>query len=331
MTGETTMGNESQTIAVVQAYRLISYEAIKQALSEARSIYEVKEIRDKAEAIRLYARQAKDTKLEAEAIEIRLRAERKAGQMLIQMRDAGLLAKHGDNRHNLEVPDRNLLTLSDIDITKKQSAEWGDLADLLEDEFKARLEKVREAKVGLSATSVIRMANISANSEHGQSDGIEIESDRWHTPSPIIELARQLMGEIDLDPASNASAQETVKASRFYTRDNDGLAQRWKGHVWLNPPYSQPLISQFVDKLIQEYALRVSEAVVLVNNATDTEWFQKLAAAGAVMFSRSRIQYSRPGDEQTGSPRQGQALFYLGQKTATFRSLFSDLFYSVNL
>ena len=63
-----------------------------------------------------------------------------------------------------------------------------------------------------------------------------------------------MLGEIDLDPASNAIAQQTVRASNYFTRDDDALAKPWEGRVWLNPPYAQPLINQFVQKLVGEFA-----------------------------------------------------------------------------
>jgi DNA N-6-adenine-methyltransferase (Dam) len=71
----------------------------------------------------------------------------------------------------------------------------------------------------------------------------------WYTPAKYIALAREVMGSIDVDPASNAIAQETVQAATFYTVDDDGLTKEWRGRGWLNPPYNQPEISQFTDKL----------------------------------------------------------------------------------
>ena len=51
----------------------------------------------------------------------------------------------------------------------------------------------------------------------------------WYTPAYIIEAARKTMGTIDLDPASSVIANETVKATTFYTIDDDGLIKEWGG------------------------------------------------------------------------------------------------------
>ena len=72
----------------------------------------------------------------------------------------------------------------------------------------------------------------------------------WYTPPQFIESARLVMGSIDTDPASNPIANATVKATRFFTKDEDGLKQKWEGNVWMNPPYAQPLVARFAEKLV---------------------------------------------------------------------------------
>ena len=66
-----------------------------------------------------------------------------------------------------------------------------------------------------------------------------------YTPAKEVEAAREVLGTIDLDPASNPQAQETVKAEKFFTEDDDGLSKEWDGNVWLNPPYHRALQACF--------------------------------------------------------------------------------------
>lgn len=65
-----------------------------------------------------------------------------------------------------------------------------------------------------------------------------MKDNEWYTPSLYIEAARQVMGGIDLDPASCAVADQTVKATNYFSQEEDGLAQTWHGRVWCNPPFS---------------------------------------------------------------------------------------------
>jgi hypothetical protein len=58
----------------------------------------------------------------------------------------------------------------------------------------------------------------------------------WFTPTEIVEAARQVLGRIDIDPASCAKAQEVIQAGLFFTEAENGLAQKWRGRVWLINP-----------------------------------------------------------------------------------------------
>src|SRR5207247_1394413 len=65
-------------------------------------------------------------------------------------------------------------------------------------------------------------------------------SDEAYTPPWLIDAARDVLGAIDLDPASCAKAQTVVCAATWYGEADNGLAQHWRGRMWLNPPYSDP-------------------------------------------------------------------------------------------
>ena len=152
------------------------------------------------------------------------------------------------------------------------------------------------------------------------------EDDEWFTPPDIIEKAREALGGIDLDPASHAIAQATVRAKTFFTAADNGLDRPWSGRVWLNPPFNRTLLSLFAEKLVAEYASgAVEQAILLTYDYTDVGWFHAAArAAQVICFPSGRIHFLAPSGEEN-SPRQGQALFYFGRDDVAFRRTFADV------
>lgn len=147
-------------------------------------------------------------------------------------------------------------------------------------------------------------------------------SDTWNTPARFVELARTVMGGIDLDPASNDAAQAVVGAARYYTAETDGLAQQWTGRVWMNPPYSKALIGPFVQKLISELiAERCTECVVLVNARPGSAWYQNLARFFVRCDIRKRIMFWRP-DKAPSAGRCDSTIFYFGPNARRFKATF---------
>lgn len=173
-------------------------------------------------------------------------------------------------------------------------------------------EKPTPAQVEEAKAKLPHVANNSGNNE-------------WYTPPEFIQAARDVMGEIDLDPASSEVANETVGADRFFTEEDNGLSKPWSGRVWMNPPYAQPLCSQFCERVSKAYAdSEIESAIVLVNNATETRWFQgMLEKASAVCFLLGRVKFLRP-EGLAGAPLQGQAILYFGEHGERFLEVFSQ-------
>lgn len=149
----------------------------------------------------------------------------------------------------------------------------------------------------------------------------------WYTPIKYIELARKVMGSIDLDPASSEAANEIVKAGQYFTMENDGLIQEWFGNVWLNPPYTQPLIVKFSEAVIEKFeSKKINQAIVLVNNATETGWGQKLLKyCSLVCFVNGRIKFIDKNKKSLGTPLQGQMILYFGKNTKKFQEEFKKV------
>jgi integrase len=149
------------------------------------------------------------------------------------------------------------------------------------------------------------------------------ESKEWYTPARIAELARELMGAIDLDPASSDEAQQTIGASRHYTAADNGLAQPWYGRVYLNPPYGD-MVRAFTARLVASYdAGDVSEAIALLPARPDTQWFQPLYRF-PICFWRGRVRFNRAGGQPAGSAPFPTVIVYLGSQIERFASLFGD-------
>jgi phage N-6-adenine-methyltransferase len=155
------------------------------------------------------------------------------------------------------------------------------------------------------------------------------DADAWFTPPDYIDCVRRVMGGIDLDPFSSDTANEIVGATHILTIDKSAFDIPWEFgrgvRVFMNPPYSQGLCRRAVERFIEQYEeKRFVEAIVLVNNATDTRWFKALVAhCDAVCFTSHRISFWNADRKSMSGNTRGQAFFYFGRKQATFRSVFA--------
>ena len=143
----------------------------------------------------------------------------------------------------------------------------------------------------------------------------------WYTPKIYMDAVHEVMGGIDLDPASCMDANNVVQATKFYSETDDGLSQAWEGRVFLNPPYGKGG-PPFVEKLYNSIGSSVPEAIVLLNSrATETDWFQP-CFQGVLCFTDHRIDFNSP-EEKKNSSTHGSVFVYFGKNKKKFAEVFS--------
>jgi phage N-6-adenine-methyltransferase len=274
----------------------------------------LKEARDQTKHIAEWYHE-RGAKLEAQnqIAEGRLRLERKLGAVCRDMEK-----NVGGRPPKVETDDlvASVSTLGDVGITGRQSSIWQKVAKLQQKLFDDRVAEAQENGLELTTTYVLR------GKEPGQPINWASESVEWYTPKEYIEAARSALGAIDLDPASNKHANKTVRAAKFFAREDNGLEQPWPGRVWLNPPYGEEGTDRWVIKLIEEYtAGRTAAAILLVNAVTDRKWFAPLFEQ-AICFTDHRIEFYTPEGEPQ-SPVSGNAFVYFGSERKAFKEHFT--------
>lgn len=135
-----------------------------------------------------------------------------------------------------------------------------------------------------------------------------VSSDEWYTPKELINA----LGNFDLDPCAPMNPLWKT-ANTMYNKNDDGLSKEWKGRVWLNPPYSRPLIEQFIQKMAEH-----NNGIALLYNRCDSKMFQDIIfeKAKAILFMRHRIKFYKPDGTVGGSPGCGSILIAFGDNNA---------------
>lgn len=282
-------------------------DRVDAVLSTITTVEEAKDMLDKAAAMSAYAERLKA------GIEIErpislgvLKIKAKIGELM----PAKSPGERGQGRGKKESSKE---ALPDLDFTKPTIAAYRKLA-ANQDRLQEYYESIDDVPTQTDFLRHVAGAHVDKNSGENE----------WYTPEPYIAAARQVMGGIDLDPASSADANMVVQSAAFFDEDANGLDKQWSGRVWMNPPYAQPLVSHFCNKLANDFAAGdVTQACVLVNNATETKWFQNLAShASSICFPSGRVKFWEPSGKPS-APLQGQAVLYLGDKAKAFKKSFS--------
>ena len=159
----------------------------------------------------------------------------------------------------------------------------------------------------------------------------------YYTPLGIIENARHTMGGIDLDPASSAKANTFVRATTFFTAQDDSLNRRWFGNVWMNHPFSAgespcktpcnkkrcpkrghcifhavPSNADWINKLVSSYrGGDIVMGVCITYASTSEKWFQPLFNFPQCYLA-PRTNYYLPGGELKKGVTKGSVVTFVG-------------------
>lgn len=171
-----------------------NYAAARAALAKCHRIDEAKTIRDKAEALRVYAKQAGDFEMQNWAAEIRIRAERRAGELLRetgengQRRKPGERGKSGHAKGPLLNDETKAPRLADLGITKNQSQEWQKLASLPVKKFDKLVATVKEKTGEVTTGALLREHQAETQAQHKQSQVAAIERAALEGPTGKFDV-----------------------------------------------------------------------------------------------------------------------------------------------
>jgi ParB-like chromosome segregation protein Spo0J len=264
------------------------------------------------------------------------------------LEEKGQRAKAGDNQYlggeTVSPPKPTAEIAADMGLSERSAQQRQQIARDLLPEVK---EVIRDLPIADSTTQLLTLARLEPSqqmqaaeklaAQRAQRMSVTVyssESNEWYTPAWVTARAADVMGNIDLDPASSQIAQQIHSADAWYGLDHpdpnrrDGLAAEWNGCVWLNPPYGRSEDGHNAQlwsrKLINEWkAGRVESGILLVKAALGYNWFEDLWRELPVCFLRERLSFVRPDGTDDGQSKQATALFYVGDDIEQFAGVFA--------
>ncbi len=132
------------------------------------------------------------------------------------------------------------------------------------------------------------------------------KTDLWETPQEFFDrynFAYNFQTDVCASP-------ENAKCARYFTKEDDGLAQTWTGSCWMNPPYGRQ-IGKWMKKAY-ESSLAGATVVCLVPARTDTAWWHDYATKGRVTFIRGRLKF---GGHKNPAPFPSAVVVFHGEAT----------------
>ena len=226
---ETTLVVASEERDKTDEDSIIALDRATSMLAAATDVDDVKDVRDKAEAVRKYAESA-GLGLQAlnDAAELKLRAERKVGEMILAMK------LHGGSRGETTV------TLDDLGITKDQSSRWQKMAKLPESLFERHVAEVRESGEELTTAGVLRLANQQRTKRKpktgGDSDGDQPDAGVVETLGELV-AGDQRFGCLYVDPPWPSGVETVMTVDQLAKLPIGKLAAESAHlHLWTPSP-----------------------------------------------------------------------------------------------
>ena len=132
-------------------------------------------------------------------------------------------------------------------------------------------------------------------------------ADDWGTPQKVFDDLNAEFG-FTVDVCANAN---NFKVANYFDLAQDGLAQEWRGVVWMNPPYGRS-IKLWMAKAYESW-LQGATVVCLIPARTDTVWWHDYAAkASEVRFIRGRLKFERPDVKSDAAPFPSAIVIFRG-------------------
>jgi phage N-6-adenine-methyltransferase len=134
------------------------------------------------------------------------------------------------------------------------------------------------------------------------------ETDLWSTPKAFFDdLDREFGFTLDV-----CALAENAKCEQFYSPEDDGLRQEWRGVVWMNPPYGRE-IKRWICKAYATALMGRATVVCLVPARTDTGWWHDYCEKGEVRLIRGRLRF---GDGKKDAPFPSAVVVFHKQDSA---------------
>jgi len=129
------------------------------------------------------------------------------------------------------------------------------------------------------------------------------KTDLWSTPQDFFDKYNKIYN-FTLDVCAT---KDNAKCNNYFTKEENGLEQKWSGNCWMNPPYGKE-ISLWMKKAY-ESSLQGATVVCLVPSRTDTKWWHNYAIKGKIEFIKGRLKF---GNSKNSAPFPSAVIIFNG-------------------